>query len=114
MSVKNEVRLIGRLTKDFIGFKKEVAGGVLLIGQVPIAVDRPKNKKGDSITDFIKLKFIGNRWDSLSNYLKKGTLVAIVGQLQTGQYEDKKGEVHYTVDVLVEALELIKSNKKEN
>lgn len=113
MAIKNEVRLIGRITKDFTGFNRDTAQGSILIGQVPIAVERPRGKNGKTTTDFIKLKFIGNRWQGVSQYLTKGTQVAICGQLQTGQYEDKEGNVHYTVDVLVEGLELLHRAKKE-
>lgn len=106
MAIKNNVFLVGRLTKDVTTFYKQTQSGQLLLAQVPIAVDRPRNSNGNNKVDFLKLKFIGNRWEKVCPYLQKGTKVIIQGQIQSGQYEDKTGNRVFTIDILVEELEL--------
>lgn len=102
MTVQNNVTLIGNLTTDLdaviVQTKK---GDEMFIGTVTIAVnDRDR-------ADFIRIKLLGNRWEKVADYLTKGKPVAINGHIQTGSFEDDKGERHFTTDVIVDSLQLL-------
>lgn len=108
MTVQNNVTLIGNLTTDLdaviVQTKK---GDEMFIGTVTIAVnDRDR-------ADFIRIKLLGNRWEKVANYLTKGKSVAINGYIQTGSFEDEKGERHFTTDVIVDSLQLLGGRHKE-
>lgn len=108
MTVQNNVTLIGNLTTDLdaviVQTKK---GDEMFIGTVTIAVnDRDR-------ADFIRIKLLGNRWEKVADYLTKGKPVAINGHIQTGSFEDDKGERHFTTDVIVDSLQLLGGSHKE-
>lgn len=108
MTVQNNVTLIGNLTTDLdaviVQTKK---GDEMFIGTVTIAVnDRDR-------ADFIRIKLLGNRWEKVADYLTKGKPVAVNGHIQTGSFEDDKGERHFTTDVIVDSLQLLGGSHKE-
>lgn len=98
--VNNNTTLIGRLVRDIEG--TYVKDGELFIGTATLAVDR----RGEG-ADFIRIKLLGNQWEKVANYMNKGTQIAVVGHIQTGQYEDADGNRHYTTDVIVDNLQLL-------
>lgn len=98
--VNNNTTLIGRLVRDIEG--TYVKDGEMFIGTATVAVDR----RGEG-ADFIRIKLLGNHWEKVANYMNKGTQVAVVGHIQTGQYEDQEGNRHYTTDVIVDNLQLL-------
>lgn len=98
--VNNNTTLIGRLVRDIEG--TYVKDGEMFIGTATLAVDR----RGDG-ADFIRIKLLGNQWEKVANYMNKGTQLAVVGHIQTGQYEDADGNRHYTTDVIVDNLQLL-------
>lgn len=98
--VNNNATLIGRLVRDIEGIY--VKDGEMFIGTATLAVDR----RGEG-ADYIRIKLLGNQWEKVANYMNKGTQVAVVGHVQTGQYEDADGNRHYTTDVIVDNLQLL-------
>lgn len=98
--VNNNTTLIGRLVRDIEG--AYVKDGEMFIGTATLAVDR----RGEG-ADFIRIKLLGNQWEKVANYMNKGTQIAVVGHIQTGQYEDADGNRHYTTDVIVDNLQLL-------
>ena len=108
MTVQNNVTLIGNLTTDLDAVIVQTKKGEeMFIGTVTIAVnDRDR-------ADFIRIKLLGNRWEKVADYLTKGKPVAINGHIQTGSFEDDKGERHFTTDVIVDSLQLLGGSHKE-
>lgn len=107
MTVNNVVVLNGRLTKDLEGqFIETRNGDDLFIARATVAVDRPHRKGEDAGADFIRIKLLGNRWENVANYLTKGTLIGVIGRIETGQYENKDGDTVYTTEVLVDEIDL--------
>ena len=105
----NLVMLIGRLTADpEIRYSQEG----MAFGSFSLAVDRGKNKQGENVTDFIRIKVIGKNAEFAEKYLHKGMKIALNGSIQTGSYTDKDGKKVYTTDVLVNHMEFVE--KKEN
>jgi len=56
-------------------------------------------------------------WNGLSEiaekYVKKGALVYVEGRIKPRSYENKKGEKTYTIDFVVETLDIILNKEKE-
>ena len=63
-----------------------------------VAVNR-RFKKDE--TDFINCIAWRNTAEFISKYFGKGSMIAVVGSIQTGSYE-KDGQKHYTTDINVE------------
>lgn len=97
----NKCVLIGNLTKD-IDLKFQ-AGSGLAIGKFSLAVAR--QKKGE--TDFINCIAFGKTAETMSQYLFKGSKVAIEGHIQTGSYTNKENHKVYTTDVVIDRFEFV-------
>lgn len=91
----NKVLLLGRLTKD--PELRATPSGVS-VTSFTVAVNR-RFKKDE--TDFINCIAWRNTAEFISKYFGKGSMIAIVGSIQTGSYE-KDGQKHYTTDINVE------------
>lgn len=46
-------------------------------------------------------------------YVKKGTPLLIVGKIQTRQYQDNAGQTRYVTEIVVEEMELLGGQKRE-
>lgn len=95
----------GRLTKD-AEMKGKIANAVL-------ACDRPfpfnKNKDGDKVTDFLNLKFIGEKnAERAEKYLHKGVKIELRGIVCRDNYkkDDEYKEYNY---IIVEDWEFAES-----
>ena len=113
MSV-NIVSLVGRTTREPQIMENKNGGKTVLI---TLAVNRGKNKDGEQLVDYIPVKgFVAK--DAKSNgpydYIGKGQLVAIKGQLRSGSFE-KDGETVYTTDVIIDngGVTLLEKSRKE-
>lgn len=101
MIIINKTVLIGNLTKD-IDLKFQ-AGSGLAIGKFTLAVAR--QKKGE--TDFINCIAFGKTAETMSQYLFKGSKVAIEGHIQIGSYTNKENHKVYTTDVVIDRFEFV-------
>lgn len=110
----NIVVLNGRLTRDaelrYTSSNKPVANGSL-------AVSRGfKNEEGEYDTDFINFQVWGKQAENLHKYCKKGSMIAICGELRVDVYEDKEGKNRRNEYVFVNKVEFLdtkKGDKKE-
>ena len=78
-----------------------------------MAVDRQFKKDGENGADFIKCVAFGKNGQFAEKYLTKGKKIAIEGRIQTGSYENKKGEKVYTTDIIVNSQEFVESKSQE-
>ena len=101
----NTVQLLGRITAD-PQVRYSQGENPQAIANFTLAVDRQFGKE----TDFIRCVAFGKRAETLDNFCKKGTKIAVVGSIQTGSYE-KDGVKHYTTDVIVSSFDFCE--KKE-
>lgn len=79
-----------------------------------LAVDRPVSRNSqdggnDRQADFIRITLFGKQAETFSRYLTKGRQVAVEGRIQTGSYQNQKGDTVYTTDVIVNRFEFIGS-----
>ena len=105
----NQVILMGRLTKD-PEVRRTPDGKA--VGNYTLAVDR-KYAKADQKTDFIRCVVWEKKAEFAERYLHKGTKIAVVGRIQTGDYKNQKGEKVYTTDVVVEDQEFCEKKQTE-
>lgn len=98
----NTISITGRLTKN--AEKRFSRSSERAVLSFDVAVQRPTYKWS---TDFIPCRVFGALADSIYNYLGKGTRVAITGEIQSNNWEDKKGQKHYEVFVSVQNLVLL-------
>lgn len=100
----NNVTLVGRLTRDP---ELRKTGNGKSVVNFTVAVNRQYNKDE---TDFITCVAWNHTADFMSNYLSKGALVGLTGNIQTGSYEDNEsGKTVYTTDVMVNSLQALES-----
>jgi single-strand DNA-binding protein len=80
------------------------------VTQNSIAVTRQyKDASGNKQTDFITFVCWGKQADFVCNYIKKGTLIGIEGELRTRVYLDKQNMKRYTNEVHVHNIEFLES-----
>lgn len=100
----NKVIEIGRLGRDpeltYGGAQKDTA-----ICKFTMAVDRPTEG-----TDWIRIIALGKQAENCNKYLKKGSMVAVDGRIQTGSYKDREGKTVYTTDVVANRVQFLGSN----
>jgi single-strand DNA-binding protein len=106
MSNTNKIFTIGRVTKD-IELKTSINGKSYV--NFTVAVNRRyKNDKGEREADFLFFSAFGKLAEILSQYAKKGMLVAIEGTVRTGSYE-KDGVREYTTQLIAESVDFLSS-----
>ena len=71
-----------------------------------------KSGFGDkATTTWAKCAIFGKRGEAVAPYLKKGTLVGVVGEVNNREYQDKEGQKRYSLDVRVNDLTLLGGKK---
>ncbi|MGM9969478.1 MAG: single-stranded DNA-binding protein [Anaeroplasma sp.] len=99
----NKVCLTGRITKDpEVRYTSNGLSNLLFT----VAVDRPvRDANGNRQADFISCVAWGQQCDFISRYVKKGNMLAIVGRIQTRNYQGTDNLMHYVTEVVVETVE---------
>ena len=102
----NKVFLGGRATRD-IELRRTSTGTPVV--QFSLAVENRLNKdeNGKPTADFISCLAWNKLAETISNYVKKGKRILIIGRLQTRNYENKDGNKVYVTEVVVENVKLI-------
>lgn len=95
----NKVILMGRMTKDP---EMRVTPSGTQVTNFTLAVDRQfKDQNGNKQTDFINCIAFKHTAEFISKYFVKGQLTAVVGTIQTRNYDDKDGKKVYVTEVIV-------------
>ena len=107
----NKVILMGRLTAD--PELKATPSGVM-VSKFTLAVPRSYVKQGEERqTDFVNCVAFRSQAEFISKYFSKGSLVVIVGELQSRSWEDSDGNKRSATDVIVNEVHFAESKKKE-
>lgn len=93
----NNVVLMGRIVND-LELKTTQSG--LSVVSFRIAVDR-KYSKGEKQTDFFDVVAWKNQAEFICKYFRKGSLIALEGELQTRSYQTKDGANRTVTEVIV-------------
>ena len=100
----NKVILSGRLGAD--AELRTTANGDSILKLNLATSKRWKDKDGNQQekTEWHRVSKFGNGVEKLAQYLTKGSVIGVVGELRYGSYE-KDGVKHYTTDVIAEEIE---------
>ncbi len=105
----NRVTITGNLTRD--PELQATQGGTQVLRMGVAVNDRTKNAQTGQWEDrpnFIDCVVFGNRAQSISRFLTKGTKVAVEGRLRWSQWQDREtGKNRSKVEVVVDELEFM-------
>ena len=107
----NTVVLMGRLTAapELKKTQSDVS-----ICSFTVAVDRDyKDANGERQADFIRCVAWRQTAEFISKYFGKGAMIAVVGSIQSRQYEDKDGNKRTSIEVVAEKASFT-GEKSEN
>lgn len=110
----NRVNISGNLTRD--AELRQTSGGMSILSFSVAVNDRRKNQQSgewEDVPNYVDCTLFGNRADSLSRYLRKGTKVAIDGKLRWSQWETKDGSKRSKLEVVVDSLEFMSSTSRK-
>lgn len=103
----NSVSLVGRLTKEPVVTKTK---GDKSVVNTTIAINRDyKNAQGEREVDFVTVNVWGSNAENLAKYTTKGSLIGIVGQLRSRNYDDKGGVTHFVTEVQADSVEFLET-----
>ena len=110
----NEVRLIGRLTRD--PELRAIPNGQQ-VAQLGLATSR-KYKGQDGVlreeTTFVDITCWGKLADTVTRYMKKGRLIFVGGRLKFDSWDDKtSGQKRSKLSVVAENVQFLDSNGKQ-
>lgn len=106
----NKVELIGHMTKD-IELNGLTSGKT--VGRFGIAVNRKYEQNGQKVTDFINVVVWEKLADNIAKFCKKGSKIAVVGEIQTRTYESN-GEKKYAFEVVANEVEFLSTKSEDD
>lgn len=104
----NRVAISGNLTRD-PEVKPTKSGNVIMSLSVAVNDRRKNNQTGqwEDYPNFIDCTMFGDRAQKLSQYLTKGTKVAIAGKLSYRSWQAQDGSKRSKVEVVIDDLEFM-------
>ncbi|SDC45746.1 single-stranded DNA-binding protein [Geotoga petraea] len=105
----NKIILIGRLTRD-PEIRSTVSGSS--VANFSLAVDRQSKNNND--VDFINIVAFGRQADFASNYLSKGKLILVEGQLRINKWTDRNDVKRETAEVWANRMAFMETKKAQN
>jgi len=107
----NKVILIGRLTRDP---ELKYSSSNIPVANFTVAVNRPfENQNGVREADFINIVVWRKQAENVGKYVKKGSLVAVEGRIQTRSYENNEGKKTYVTEVIASNVEFLQTKKND-
>ena len=95
----NKVILMGRLTKDV---EIRQTPNNLSVARFTIAVNRRFVKDGGQQADFINCIAWRKTGEFIARYFQKGSMIAVVGSIQTRSWDGNDGKKQYATEVVVD------------
>lgn len=95
----NKIILMGRLTKD-VELRQTPTGTSVV--RFSIAVNRRFAKEGQQQADFINCVAWRQTGEFIARYFHKGSMVAVVGSLQSRSWDGQDGKRQYSTEVNVD------------
>ena len=106
----NKAILTGRIVND-LELKQTTTGKSIC--EFRLATNRPTNRDGERVADFINCRVWNKQAENLVKYQTKGNLIAVIGRMQVDAYQDKDGKNKFYTYLLVEELEYLEKKKEE-
>lgn len=107
----NRATISGNLTRD--GELRSTASGMPVLSFSVAVNDRRKNNQTgewEEVPNFIDCTMFGPRAKGLSQYLTKGTKVAVEGKLRWSQWE-RDGQKRSKIEIIVNSLDFMSSHE---
>ncbi len=105
----NKVILMGRLVRDPELRTTPTGANVCTFS---IAVDRGYVRQGEERqADFISIVAWRSTAEFVSKYFVKGQMIAVVGRIQTRNYDDKDGKRVYVTEVVADEVSFTESKR---
>ena len=103
--------LIGRLTRD--PDLRYIPSTGKAVTTFTLAVERPfTTKDGQKQADFFNIVVWGRIAENCANYLSKGKLAGVKGQIQNRSYDNQNGEKRYVTEIIASEVQFLE--KAEN
>ena len=103
----NNTTLVGRLTKNP---ELRYTGSGIAVASFSLAVERNyTNAQGERETDFINCVAWRGTAETLANFAVKGSLVGVIGNIQTRNYQNNEGRTIYITEVVVDNFQMLES-----
>lgn len=101
----NNTTLVGRLTRNP---ELRYTGSGVAVLSFSLAVERNyTNAQGERETDFINCVAWRGTAETLANFAVKGSLVGIVGSIQTRNYQNNEGRTIYITEVVADNFQML-------
>ena len=97
----NKVFLMGSLTAD--PEMRQTPSGAT-VTTFTIAVDRRFSKDGQRQTDFLRCTAWRQQAEFICKYFKKGSMICVIGNIQTRSWDGQDGKKQYSTDIVVEEV----------
>ena len=108
----NIIVLVGRLTRDP---ELRMTQSQNAVCSFTLAVDRKyKNAAGEREADFINCVAWRKTAELISDYVKKGHKLGVIGAIQTRNYDDKDGRRVYVTEVVVDEIEFLQPREQQS
>lgn len=105
----NKLIITGRLCRDP---EVKAIGDNNMVAKFTVAVNRNyKDKDGNRPADFIPCEAFGKTAEFISNYVNKGRLVEVDGEMRVDQYQNEEGENRTFTKCHVNSLNVLDSAK---
>lgn len=107
----NKCILIGNLTKD-----PEItttSNGVSVCRFTLAVTRRFANSEGERDTDFISIVAWRALADNCHKFIKKGSKVAVVGNIQSRSYDATDGTKRYVTEIVAEEVEFLNTKQAD-
>lgn len=107
----NRVILVGNLTRD--PELRYTSNGGVAVTRFTVAINRKfTNQQGEREADFINIVTWRGLAENCGNYLRKGSLVAIEGRIQTRSYENQEGRTVYVTEVVADDVRFLNTRNR--
>lgn len=101
----NNTTLVGRLTKNP---ELRYTGTGVAVVSFTMAVERNyTNAQGERQTDFINCVAWRGTAETLANFAVKGSLVGVIGSIQTRNYQNNEGRTIYITEIVVDNFQML-------
>ncbi|MGI6298619.1 MAG: single-stranded DNA-binding protein [Saccharofermentanales bacterium] len=105
----NKAILMGRLTRDP---ELRTTQNQIPVCTFTLAIDRRfKNAAGEKQADFIPVVAWRQQAEFASKYFQKGSRMAVVGSIQTRNWDDAEGKRHYMTEVIADEIYFTESRR---
>lgn len=95
----NKVILMGRLVADP---ELKQTPTDISVATFTIAVNRRFAKEGQQQADFIRCTAWRQQAEFICKYFPKGSMICVIGNIQTRSWDDSEGNKRYSTDVVVD------------